>query len=146
MKIAVIIAVVHMTVGVFVKASNALFFKRWLDFIFEFIPQVIFMVALFGYMDFLIIYKWLTPWKLYEANAPSIITTMINLPLKVGKTDKCCGGQPLWGEYENTTQDSIQLVLLGLGLICVPLMLFPKPIIEIVSGSRHEKNKAIPSD
>ena len=34
MKISVIIAVVHMTLGVFVKASNALFFKKKIDFIF----------------------------------------------------------------------------------------------------------------
>lgn len=86
MKLSVIIGVVHMTLGVFVKASNTIYFRRKLEFIFEFIPQLIFMLALFGYMDFLIIYKWLRPWKLYDANAPSIITTMINLPLKVGKT------------------------------------------------------------
>lgn len=92
MKLSVIIAVVHMTLGVLVKAANALYFKRKLEFIFEFIPQLVFLVGLFGYMDFLIIYKWLKPWKLYDSHAPSIITTMINLPLKVGKTDKCCGG------------------------------------------------------
>lgn len=86
MKISVIIAVLHMTLGVFIKATNAVHFKSKLDFIFEFIPQLIFMVALFGYMDFLIVYKWLKPWKLYDSAAPSIITTMINLPLKVGKT------------------------------------------------------------
>jgi len=86
MKISVIIAVIHMTVGVFVKASNARFFKNTLEFIFEFIPQLIFLVAFFGYMDFLIIFKWLKPWQVYDSHAPSIITTMINMPLKVGKT------------------------------------------------------------
>ena len=86
MKISVIIAVVHMTLGVFVKASNAVFFRRPIDFLFEFVPQVLFMVLLFGYMDFLIVYKWLQPWPLYASDAPSIITTMINLPLKLGKT------------------------------------------------------------
>ena len=34
MKISVIIAVVHMTLGVFVKASNALYFGKYIDFIF----------------------------------------------------------------------------------------------------------------
>lgn len=34
MKIAVIIGVIHMTLGVFVKASNAIYFKKWLDFFF----------------------------------------------------------------------------------------------------------------
>lgn len=86
MKIAVIIAVVHMTLGVCIKASNALYFKKYVDFFFEFVPQFLFMVLLFGYMDFLIVYKWLKPWPLYDPNAPSIITTMINLPLKLGKT------------------------------------------------------------
>ena len=86
MKISVIIAVVHMTLGVFVKASNALYFRRKIDFFFEFVPQLLFLFLLFGYMDFLIIYKWLKPWPLYASDAPSIITTMINLPLKVGKT------------------------------------------------------------
>ena len=62
MKIAVIIAVVHMTLGIFIKGSNCLFYGRAVDFLFEFVPQLIFMVLLFGYMDFLIIYKWLVPW------------------------------------------------------------------------------------
>jgi V-type H+-transporting ATPase subunit a len=86
MKIAVIIGVLHMTLGIFIKASNSLYFKRKLDFYFEFIPQLIFMTVLFGYMDFLIIFKWLKPWQPYDINAPSIITTMINMPLRMGET------------------------------------------------------------
>jgi len=86
MKIAVIIGVVHMTAGVFLKASNAIFFHNWIDFIFEFIPQLAFMLLLFGYMDFLIIFKWCTDWGLWSNQAPSIITTMINMPLLLGKT------------------------------------------------------------
>lgn len=86
MKIAVIIGVVHMTAGVFIKASNAIYFKKWIDFFFEFIPQILFMVLLFGYMDFLIIFKWNTDWGFDNSHAPSIITTMINMPLKMGQT------------------------------------------------------------
>ena len=88
MKISVIIAVIHMTLGVFVKATNTIHFCRWIDFIFEFVPQLLFLVLLFGYMDFLIVYKWTVDWSGNTANAPSIITTMINLPLKLGKTVK----------------------------------------------------------
>jgi hypothetical protein len=40
------------------------------------------MTVLFGYMDFLIIYKWLKNWSPYEPNAPSIITTMIKYALE----------------------------------------------------------------
>ena len=45
------------------------------------------MVLLFGYMDFLIVFKWTIDWNVVGTqNAPSIITTMINMPLKLGKT------------------------------------------------------------
>lgn len=68
MKLSVIIAIVHMTFGIILKATNARFFRKPLDYFFEFWPQVIFMVLLFGYMDFLIIFKWLQPWDIkYDA-------------------------------------------------------------------------------
>lgn len=99
------------------------------------------MVLLFGYMDFLIFYKWTVDWTGNTANAPSIITTMINLPLGLGKTQDCCGAQPLWGTVGNTSQDSIQLGFLIASLLCIPLMLLPKPLIEIYC----HKSKSSPS-
>ena len=48
-----------MSLGVFVKAFNNLYFKKYVDFFFEFIPQIVMLWALFGYMDLLIIIKWL---------------------------------------------------------------------------------------
>lgn len=86
MKISVIIGVIHMTLGIFVKASNCLHFRRYLDFFCEFIPQLGFMLLLFGYMDFLIFYKWFINWGYDSPTAPSIITTMINIPLALGQT------------------------------------------------------------
>jgi hypothetical protein len=44
------------------------------------------MVILFGYMDFLIIFKWLKVFEEGSNWAPSIITTMMNIGLKMGKT------------------------------------------------------------
>jgi vacuolar-type H+-ATPase subunit I/STV1 len=85
MKLAVILGVIHMSFGIILKASNTLYFKKKLDFYFEFIPQIIFMVLIFGYMDFMIIFKWLKLWANTQ-DAPSIITLMINIPLKIGKT------------------------------------------------------------
>lgn len=131
MKISVIIGVLHMTLGVLVKASNSLYFKKYLDFFFEFIPQLTFLILLFGYMDFLIIYKWTVAWELYDPDAPSIITTMINMPLKMGRTTDCCGGQPMWGQFGDTSQDVIQKWFVVAAIICIPLMLLPKPLYEI---------------
>jgi hypothetical protein len=39
-------------------------------------------------MDFLIIFKWLKDWGYNSIHAPSIISTMINLPLSLGQTVK----------------------------------------------------------
>lgn len=86
-----------MTLGVCIKCFNALYFKKKMDVYFEFIPQILFLVLLFGYMDFLIIFKWLTKWNC-SINAtrtgieclsplpPSVINTMMDIGLQVGST------------------------------------------------------------
>lgn len=47
-----------MIFGIFLKGLNAKYFKSSLDFVFEFLPQIIFMSLTFVYMDFMIYYKW----------------------------------------------------------------------------------------
>ena len=84
MKVSVIIGVLHMTLGVLIKGTNCLYRSNLIDFFFEFIPQITFILVLFGYMDFLILYKWLQNWD--GMQAPSVITTLINLPMKFGAT------------------------------------------------------------
>lgn len=44
------------------------------------------------------------------------------------KKDDCCGGQPMWGTYGDTSQDTIQKWFVVTALLCVPLMLLPKPL------------------
>jgi V-type H+-transporting ATPase subunit a len=63
MKTSVIFGVVQMSLGIFMKAFNAIHFGRWIDFFFEFLPQIVLLWALFGWMDLLIIVKWLLPWE-----------------------------------------------------------------------------------
>jgi hypothetical protein len=43
--------------------------------------MLLMMTSLFGFMDFLIIKKWLTDWEGRTDVAPSIITTMITMAL-----------------------------------------------------------------
>lgn len=87
-----------MSMGIIMKGFNAAYFKKPLDFIFEFIPQIILILALFGWMDILIIAKWIEPKDVYknysdvtEADkynevhlSPPIITTMIDMFLAFG--------------------------------------------------------------
>jgi len=62
MKIAVILGVFQMCIGIIIKGCNARYNKNRLDFWFEFVPQLCMMLALFGFMDYLIIAKWLINW------------------------------------------------------------------------------------
>ena len=130
MKMSVIIAITHMSLGVWMKAFNAYYFKSAVDFIFEFVPQIILMLSLFGYMDVLIIIKWLTNYSGVEHEAPSIINTMINIPLKGAYIE----GRPFISDLKSN--QNISLVLLLIAVLCVPLMLLPKPII-LISRQPH---------
>jgi V-type H+-transporting ATPase subunit a len=69
MKMAVIIGVAHMTLGLLQKGLNAIYFKSKLDFIHEFVPQFLMLFCMFGYMDILIVKKWLTNYQGYESEA-----------------------------------------------------------------------------
>lgn len=84
MKLSVIFGVTQMTLGIILKATNARFFNRKLDFYFEFIPQIVLLWAIFGYMITLIIVKWLTDYSKNTSIAPSIISYMIDMFLNFG--------------------------------------------------------------
>ena len=63
MKISVILAIAHMSLGIVQKGINARYFKDWKYMLNEFLPQLILLLSIFGYMDFLIIVKWNTDYK-----------------------------------------------------------------------------------
>jgi V-type H+-transporting ATPase subunit a len=121
MKMSVIFGVSQMSLGIFMKAFNSVHFKRPMDFIFEFIPQITLLWALFGWMNLLIIVKWLTAWS--DPNrAPGIITIMINMFLGFGATDD--DQDAVMGSAD--TQQYLSILLLVTALICVPTMLLGK--------------------
>ena len=136
MKIAVILGVLQMSLGVCMKAFNAAYFDRRVELVFEFIPQIVMLLALFGFMDMIIIIKWLTDWhSLEHAKPPSIISMMISMMLNFGKSET--------GETELMPyQIPIMNFLLAIVLICVPLMLFVKPVYESIVAKRHHHGNA----
>lgn len=84
MKISVILGVTQMSFGIILKGMNAAYFYAPLDFLFEFIPQIIFMVVMFGYMIFMIFIKWATDWSADKGKAPSIISQLMGIVLNGG--------------------------------------------------------------
>ena len=113
-----------MLIGIILKGSNTVFFKNWIDLFCEVIPQFLFLSCTFGYMDFLICYKWLkNTWNLNEP--PSIITTLINMILK----PTAAPNPPIF--EDPGMQISLSLTLLVVAFICVPVMLIAKPFLLV---------------
>ena len=140
MKIAVILGVVHMTLGIVLKGTNLIYFGRKIDFVFEFIPQLVILLALFGYMDFLIIVKWLTDFTGKEDKAPSIIQTMIAMFINMGAIPE--GTVPLLGET-GKGQQTVSLTLLVLTAVCIPTLLCCKPCLLYKSQKDAHKKTAM---
>ena len=85
-----------MIAGNFFKGANAIHFRSAIDFFFEFIPQLVFMCCIFGYMIIMIFIKWASDWNYnYEDNAPNLITVLMNMFLKLGALDD---QESLWGD------------------------------------------------
>jgi len=125
-----------MSMGIVTKGINTLYFGQKLAFCTEVITGLIILNGLFGWMDILIIVKWLYPMNPYSTDedmktrinrAPSIITVMINNLLGQGKqpfvlpsggtTDVYLfPGQRFWSEF-----------LVVCVVVCMPIMLFTKP-------------------
>jgi V-type H+-transporting ATPase subunit a len=61
MKLSVIFAILQMSLGIFLKGFNSVYFRKTQDFLFEFIPQIFILWNLFLWMDILIVGKWITP-------------------------------------------------------------------------------------
>jgi len=61
MKISVIFGVLHMTMGILHKGTNCVYFRDWASLFTEVIAGLVILLGLFGWMDLLILAKWLTP-------------------------------------------------------------------------------------
>nr|POF23440.1 v-type proton atpase subunit a1 [Quercus suber] len=115
MKMSILLGVVQMNLGIILSYFNARFFRSSLDIRYQFVPQVIFLNSLFGYLSLLIIIKWCTG---SQADLYHVMIYMFLSP-----TDNLGENQLFWG------QRPLQIILLLLALIAVPWMLFPKPFI-----------------
>ena len=81
----------------------------------------------------MIICKWMTDFTGRESQAPSVITNMINLALAGGSIEPGTVGV-VGGD---TCQKVLSILCLLIALICVPVMLFPKPLIIDKQNREH---------
>ncbi|KAM7334321.1 hypothetical protein ACRRTK_007641 [Alexandromys fortis] len=121
MKMSVILGIIHMLFGVSLSLFNHIYFKKPLNIYFGFIPEVIFMTSLFGYLVILIFYKW-TAYDVHSSkDAPSLLIHFINMFLFSYPES---GNAMLY-----SGQKGIQCFLIVVAMLCVPWMLLFKPLI-----------------
>lgn len=148
MKISLIFGVIHMTFGVMLSLWNKVAKRVYHEIFLEFIPQIIFLLFIFGYLIVMIFMKWVLygPRPIAYQNdeskhaedafnehcAPNLLITFINMMLfKAADHDakmKNCESNGMPTEiYMYAGQEIIQKVLVVVGVLMVPIMLFGKP-------------------
>uniref|UniRef100_A0A673G7Y9 V-type proton ATPase subunit a n=1 Tax=Sinocyclocheilus rhinocerous TaxID=307959 RepID=A0A673G7Y9_9TELE len=118
MKMSVIIGVIHMTFGVVLSVFNHLHFRQKFKIYLLFLPELLFLLCLFGYLVFMIFYKWLAFSVRDSQLAPSILIHFINMFLMQESATT-----PLY-----PGQIGLQVFLVVLALLSVPVLLFGKPL------------------
>ncbi|KAH8317671.1 hypothetical protein KR074_004155 [Drosophila pseudoananassae] len=128
MKLSIIVGVLHMIFGVSMSVVNFVYYKKYASIFLEFLPQVLFLLLLFGYMVFMMFFKWVVyndtvEGALSPACAPSILILFINMILQGSQdTPEPCK------EFMFDGQKSIQAVFVIMAIICIPWMLLGKPL------------------
>ncbi|XP_077108232.1 V-type proton ATPase 116 kDa subunit a 1 isoform X4 [Ranitomeya variabilis] len=121
MKMSVVLGIIHMLFGVTLSLLNHLYFKKPLNIYLGFIPEMIFMSSLFGYLVILIVFKWCAYDASTSKEAPSLLIHFINMFL-FNYSDPSF---PML--YSG--QKGLQCFLVVCAFLCVPWMLVLKPVM-----------------
>uniref|UniRef100_A0A7N6BD29 V-type proton ATPase subunit a n=1 Tax=Anabas testudineus TaxID=64144 RepID=A0A7N6BD29_ANATE len=124
MKMSVIIGIIHMTFGVSLSFFNYWHFGQISKVFFVLIPELFFMLCLFGYLVFMVVYKWIAYTPAQSKIAPSILIHFIDMFLFTDNPDNL----PLY-----KGQAVVQKVLVVLALCSVPVLLLGMPIFEYMT-------------
>ena len=141
MKFSVIIGVFQMTLGIVLKGINSIYDKNLIECFCVFIPELIFMLILFGYMDLLIFLKWSVNYEGEEKRAPDIKSYLMNMILKFGKLPPEPEEGLDWKLYGSRDfYENLHLSLVILAIICLIIMLVPTIILNYNKAKSQYKN------
>ncbi|XP_023383934.1 V-type proton ATPase 116 kDa subunit a isoform X1 [Pteropus vampyrus] len=118
MKMSVILGIIHMTFGVVLGIFNHLHFRKKFNIYLVSIPELLFMLCMFGYLIFMIVYKWLVYSAKTSRAAPSILIEFINMFLFPASETS--------GLYVG--QEHVQRLLLAVTALSVPVLFLGRPL------------------
>lgn len=152
MKLSIIFGVIHMIFGVCLSVVNHIHFRKSINIILEFVPQILFLLLLFAYMVAMMFIKWAIyyPQETMDCNnntvscsqatldiirygpscAPSVLILFINMMLFKSSPPTGEGCQ----EFMFDGQDLIQYAFVVVALLCIPVLLLGKPIYLLCCG------------
>ena len=113
-----------MILGIVLKGLNAREKGDKLTLVHEVVPQILLLSCLFGFMNILVITKWLTDYSGRESSSPSVITVMLDMFLSFGVPNPNSKEVPIL-----THQTFWSRVMLIIAVVTPPWMLFAKPFI-----------------
>ncbi|CAD7084738.1 unnamed protein product [Hermetia illucens] len=143
MKLSIIFGVIHMLFGVCLSVVNDLHFHRPINILLEFVPQIVFLLLMFGYMVVMMFMKWImynawsgTPLAASQGCAPSVLIMFINMVLFKSEA-------PAHGcdEYMFNNQKLVQTIFVLVSLLCIPWLLLAKPFYVMCTrrSPKHPK-------
>ena len=156
MKLSVIVGVIHMSIGIIIKGTNAVYFSKWPVLFTEVFTGLIILLGLFGWMDFLFYAKWFkhldiedktlmnkddlydklnqddtaTPeykGDYYNRRTPSVINIMITTIFNGGKYPEQENEYVALVGDTQEEQYQVALSLLIIAVTLIPVMLLVKP-------------------
>ncbi|XP_030370826.1 V-type proton ATPase 116 kDa subunit a [Scaptodrosophila lebanonensis] len=145
MKLSIIFGVLHMVFGICLSVENFVYFKQKAYIFLQFVPQILFLLLMFGYMVFMMFYKWVvySPTTDVQANspgcAPSVLIMFIDMVLFKSEV-------PLAGcdALMFPAQKELELVFFMVAIVCIPWILIGKPLY--IMCKRKSKNKCVDED
>ncbi|KAL0573192.1 H(+)-transporting V0 sector ATPase subunit a [Marasmius crinis-equi] len=123
MKLSIILGLAHMTFALCLQIPNHLHFNRRADIYLSFLPQLLFLYSLIGYLVFCILFKWSVDWSKSPTPPPSLLNLFIAMFLE--PTVTIAETSPL---YLYPGQGMVQIFLVCVAGLCVPVIFGGKPI------------------
>ena len=149
MKMSIVIGVIHvstvisafrkpelmpqkMTFALCLQVPNHLKFRNYSDIWTNFVPQMLFLQSIFGYLVVCILYKWSVDWSKSSTSPPSLLNMLIDMFLSPGAINP--------DEQLYAGQGFVQTILLLIAAVCVPWLLCAKPYLQWKEMKRiHEQ-------